>query len=180
MSRLTRSPKLNIKLPQQRIPSGSRNPRGWGEITQGIRARGNPALAGTMQRQEPAGDPPQDWPGTRPEWAVQWGLQQNGLVDGLDFTYLARLPGVGASYYSTVDFLIEDYNIAIEVQGKYWHYGQGSDKIMKDIFRVAAYAGQGIKVIFIDEPDALEDPVYFTREALEGYDHSHVSTGRPN
>lgn len=172
--------KLNIKLPQQRIPSGSRSPRGWGKITQGIRARGATQLAGSMQRQEPAGDPPDDWTGTRPEWAIQWGLMKNGLTDGLDFTYLARLPGVGSSYYSTVDFLVESYNIAIEVQGKYWHYGQGSDKIMKDLFRVAAYQGQGIKVIFIDEPDALSDPVYFVREALEGNDHSHVVTGRVN
>lgn len=172
--------KYDIHLPQQRIPSGSRNPRGWGALTQGSRARGLSGLAGTMQRQEPAGDPPEDWMGTRPEWAVQWGLMKAGLVDGLDFTFQARLPGVGASYYSTVDFLITDYNIAIEVQGKYWHYGQGSDKIMTDIFRVNAYAGQGIKVIFIDEPDALADPVYFVREALEGNDHSHVTTGKAN
>jgi hypothetical protein len=133
-----------------------------------------------MQRQEPAGDPPADWPGTRPEWAVQWGLTRNGLVDGLDYTYQARLPGVGSSYYSTVDFLIETYSIAIEVQGKYWHMGQGSDKIFNDMFRVSAYARQGIKVIFIDEPDALEDPAYFVKEALEGNDHSHVSTGKVN
>lgn len=171
--------KTTISLPQQRVPAGSRNPKGWGTISQGIRARGFPGAA-AFRQQEPAGDPPPDWMGTRPEWAVQWGLERNGLVDGLDFTYLARLPGVGASYYSTVDFMVHDYNIGIEIQGKFWHYGQGSDKIMKDLFRINAFAGQGIKIIFIDEPDALSDPIYYVREALEGNDHSHVVTGRPN
>jgi hypothetical protein len=171
--------KTNITLPQVRIPSGSRNPAGWSSTLRGIRGRGFPGAA-RLQQQEPAGDPPQDWPGTRPEWAVQWGLERNGLADGEDFTYQARLPGVGTSYYSTIDFLVPDFNIGIEVQGKFWHMGQGSDKILSDIFRVNAYAGQGIKIIFIDEPDALADPIYYVREALEGNDHSHVTTGKAN
>jgi hypothetical protein len=174
-----RKVRTDVTLPQVRVPSGSRNPSGWGPLSQGTRTRGLPG-ANTLRIQEPAGEPPADWPGTRPEWAVQWGLQKNGLVDGLDFTYQARLPGVGSSYYSTIDFLVNDYFIGIEVQGKFWHYGQGSDKIMTDIFRVSAYAGQGIKVIFIDEPDALADPAFYVREALAGIDHSHVVTGRMN
>lgn len=174
--------KTTISLPQVRIPSGStgtRNPAGWSSQLRGIRGRGFPGAA-DLQEQEPAGDPPPEWRGTRPEWAVQWALTRIGLTDGLDFTFLARLPGVGSSYYSTVDFLIIDYNIGIEVQGKYWHYGQGSDKIMSDLFRISAFAGQGVKIIFIDEPDALADPIYFVKEALEGNDHSHVITGRAN
>lgn len=173
--------KLDITLPQQRIPksiTGTKNPPGWGSINVSLRTAGFKG-AGKLRREEPAGDPPPDWPGTRPEWAVQYGLIRNGLQDGLDFTYQARLPGVGAGYYSTVDFLIPDYTIGIEVQGKYWHYGQGSNKIYTDMFRVSAFAGQGIKIIFIDEPDALSDPVYYVKEALRGNDHSHITnTGK--
>ncbi len=167
-----------IKLPSVKIPRGAtitRNPKGWGSLNIRVRAKGA-ASALKLKPQEPAGDPPDWWPGTRPEWAVQWGLEHNGMVDGLDFTYQARLPGVGAGYYSTVDFLINDFNIGIEVQGKYWHYGQGSQKIYTDLFRVSAFAGMGIQIIFIDEADALSDPRYYVAEALQGNDHSHVRT----
>ena len=176
------STKTSIKLPQVKMPRvarGSRNPPGWGSTEVSIRGRGFPGAA-QFRPIEPAGDPPPEWTGTRPEWAIWWGLTKTGLQPGLDFTYLARLPGVGSGYYSTIDFLVPSYGIGIEVQGKYWHYGQGSDKIFKDMFRVNAFAGQGIKVIFIDEPDALTDPIYFVREALQGNDHSHVQTGRIN
>jgi hypothetical protein len=129
-----------------------------------------------MKQPDPAGEPPKDWMGTKPEWSVFWGLQKNGLVEGIDFTYLARLPGVGAGYYSQVDFLMPYYFIGIEVQGKYWHYGQGTQKIMSDQMRVALFAGQGIEIIFIDEEDANSDPIYYVKEALRGIDHSHVTS----
>ncbi len=161
-----------IKLP--RLPSGSRNPPGWGRTNINVRAKGSP-YTNKLQRPRPAGNAPEWWTGTEPEWCIYWGLEKNGLVAGNDFTYQARLPGVGAGYYSQVDFLILHYNIAIEVQGKYWHYGQKSRKIFTDIFRVSAFAGQGIKVIFIDEKDAYDDPEYYVSEALRGIDHSHVT-----
>jgi len=175
--------KTTITVPDVRIPRtviGVRNPPGWGSLDIRIRAAGAPSVQKDFQKVEPAGDPPDDWTGTRPEWAIFWGLQRNGLQPGEDFTYLANLPGVGAGYYSQVDFLIPDYQIAIEVQGKYWHYGQGSRKIFTDMFRVAAFQNQGIHVIFIDETDALDDPRYYVSEALKGNDHSHVvNTGKP-
>ena len=170
-TRKLRTPLPSVKLP--RIRSGTRNPPGWGQLNQGTRGRGHP-LASDMKQPEPAGDPPADWTGTRPEWAVYWGLENNGLTEGLDFTYQARLPGVGAGYYSQVDFLMDSYNIGIEVQGKYWHYGQGTQKVATDMFREQLFAGQGIQIIFIDEEDALTDPKYFVSEALKGVDHSHV------
>lgn len=166
----------SVKMP--RVKSGSRNPAGWGNLDIAIRGRGSP-IAGKLTRPEPAGDPPEDWTGTRPEWAVYWGLRTNGLQEGDDFVYQARLPGVGAGYFSQVDFLIESYSIGIEVQGKFWHYGQGTQKILTDMFRENAFAGQGIKIVFIDESDALEDPRYYVGEALRGNDHSHVkNTGK--
>jgi hypothetical protein len=181
MAKRDQHTKTTITIPQVKLPQGAsntRNPPGWGSLKVRIKGQGSP-LAGRMKIEEPAGEPPPTWPGTRPEWAVQWGLEHNGLVDGLDFTYQARLPGVGAGYYSTIDFLLPDFGIGIEVQGKYWHYGQGSAKIFTDLFRVSAFAGQGIHVIFIDEGDALADPQYYVKEALQGNDHSHViNTGK--
>jgi hypothetical protein len=180
---------LTIPLPNIPLPRRTavpRNPKGWGTTRISLRARGLAGLGSTFHQPEPAGDPDPAWQaqypaGTRPEWAVYWALSKPlHMIPGLDFYYQARLPGVGASYYSTVDFLIPDFNTGIEVQGKFWHYGQGSQKIFKDVFRVQAFAGQGIKVIFIDEPDALSNPTYFTEEALRGVDHSHVTSGRKN
>lgn len=175
------SSKQTVALPNVKIPrgaSGTRNPPGWGSLNVRIRGQGFPGAL-NLKPIEPAGNPPNTWPGTRPEWAVQWGLEHSGLVDGRDFVYQARLPGVGAGYYSTVDFLIYTFGIGIEVQGKYWHYGQGSQKIFTDLFRVSAFASQGIQVIFIDEIDALTDPTYYVKEALLGNDHSHVrNTGK--
>jgi phosphoketolase len=50
---------------------------------------------------------------------------------------------------------------------------------MTDMFRAAAFQGQGYTIIFIDEEDANQDPAYFVKEALEGNDHSHVrNTGK--
>jgi hypothetical protein len=178
----------NIPLPNIRLPrrvSVPRNPPGWGTTNIDLRARGIPALRGEFNAQEPAGDPAPQWQatypnGTRPEWAVWWGLTKIGLDPNYDFEYQAKLSSTGAGYYSTIDFLVTSYYIGIDVQGKFWHYGQGSQKIFKDIFRVQAFASVGVKVIFIDEPDALRDPVYYVKEALAGVDHSHVTSGRKN
>lgn len=127
-----------------------------------------------MKSQEPAGDPPEDWTGTRPEWAIWWALERLGYSAEDDFVYQAKLPGVGSSYYSTVDFLIHSVNIGIEVQGRYWHYGVGSDKEYHDTMRATLFAAQGITIIFIDEQDCLDDPMYYVQEALEGNDHSDI------
>lgn len=167
---------LNVALPKiPRANTGSRNPPGWGATEIKLRARG---ATGTNQSriQEPAGEPHPEWNGTRPEWAVFWALGKLGKKPGDDFVYRPKLTtGWTSSGESEVDFLIPDYNIAIEIQGRFWHYGQGSRKVINDIMRVASFALMGIKIIFIDEPDALSDPIHFTKEALEGNDLSHVN-----
>lgn len=168
--------KTKVTLPSVKMPTvakGTRNPKGWAATEVSIRGRGWFG-AGALKRKEPAGNPPVEWTGTRPEWAIYWALGSIGLDPNSDFTYAARLPGVGTSYYSTVDFLMHDYDIGIEVQGSYWHMGQGSERIFHDELRAVLFASQGMKVIFIDEQDCLDDPIFFTKEALEGVDHSSV------
>lgn len=175
-----RKVKTNIRLPSVSIPrgaTGSRNPPGWGATEINLRGAGAAGVS-NLRKPEPAGDPPPEFTGTRPEWAIWWALEKLGKLPGEDFSYEARQPGVGASGQAQVDFLIHSVSIAIEVQGRFWHYGQGSKKVTNDILRVSEFARQGIKVIFIDEPDALSDPIYYVKEALEGNDHSHVNRMR--
>lgn len=168
----------NIALPQVKIPrvlTGSRNPPGWGATEINLRAAGASGAA-SPRKPEPAGDPPPGWTGTRPEWAMRWGLEKNGLVPGEDFLYRPQLTtGWTSSGEAEVDFLVPGNSIAIEIQGRFWHYGQGTRKIINDIMRVSQFALMGLKIIFVDEPDALSDPIYYAKEALEGNDHSHVN-----
>lgn len=170
-----RPAKLSIDIPNVRLPTGlgrvPQNPPGWNTTEITIREAGLEGAESYRDR-EPAGEPPGWWNGTRPEWSIYWGLQRNGLEPAVDFTYKAMLPTVGSSYYSNVDFVIPKFFKAIEVQGIYWHYGQGTDKQIQDELRRALIENYGITVIFIDEPDALSNPEYYVREALAGRDHS--------
>lgn len=171
--------KRTIPLPEVSLPrltSVPRNPPGWNTTEVSIRNRGD-AAATKFQPVEPAGDPPPDWAGTRPEWAVYWALLMLKLSPAADFQYQANLPGVEMSYYSTLDFYLPDLRIGIEVQGTFWHIGLGSDRSYTDTLRRVSYAQQGVTVVLIDEPDALADPIYFTREALAGNDYSVQSKG---
>ncbi len=176
-------PRLSIKLPPSvRLPGIPRAPRGFGRFREmALLPRGERA-AERFTVSEPAGDPPDWWralypTGTKPEWAVYWALLQMGYRDGEDFFYLVVVPGVGHSYWSQVDFFFPDTKIVIEVQGIYWHYTLGSERQARDIFRQAAFAQRGIEIVFIDEDDALRDPLYYTREALRGRDHSKIRRG---
>jgi len=112
---------------------------------------------------------------TLPEWAVWWGLLKNGRLPDVDFDYTSVLVGVGISYYSTIDFLLAKDKLGIEVQGEYWHYGLGSNKEYHDLQRYLYFQAQGIQVVFIDEEDALRDPVYYVAEALAYRDHSKIA-----
>lgn len=164
-----------------RFPGLPREPRGWGRSETTITPRGL-REANRFQAQEPAGDPPLWWrqqypSGTRPEWAIYWALTRMGFRDGEDFIYQAVLPSVGRSYWSQVDFLVPDFQLGIEVQGLFWHYALGSERQQRDILRVAYFADRGIDIVFIDEDDALRDPMYYTSEALQRRDHSKLRRG---
>jgi hypothetical protein len=43
--------------------------------------------------------------------------------------------------------------------------------------RIAYFAERGIDVVFIDEDDALRDPLYYASEALQRRDHSKIRRG---
>ena len=69
-------------------------------------------------------------------------------------------------------------DLAINVQGEYYHYGLGATYMQNDIIIRQQIAGQGINLIFIDENDVLEDVDYYVREALNYKDHSKLGGGR--
>jgi len=159
------------------LPSVPRNPPGWGRTEVAVRRRSLPFL-NSFREQEPAGDPPGWWkaqyPGaTRPEWAVWWGLERNGKQPNLDFVYRQVLMGLGVGYYSTVDFMLPRDNIALEVQGDYWHYFD-AERQYRDIERFNRLTNEGINLIFIDEEDALKRPIWIVQEALALRDHSRL------
>lgn len=178
------SQKVSIRLPQvrkPRLPGLPREPKGWGRSEATLLPRGMRGLE-TFRVQEPAGDPPPWWlerypGGTRPEWSVFWALLQLGYHPEEDFIVHAVLPGVGRSFYSQVDFYFPELRIGIEVSGLYWHYTLGSERQERDLFRLLYFAERGIQVIFIDEDDALRDPIYYVKEALQGRDHSKLRRG---
>lgn len=95
---------------------------------------------------------------------------------GIEFIYQSPLFGgrtIRGGY--VIDFLILDPpDLAINVQGEFWHYQRGSEVMATDKMARAQMAGQGIVLIFIDESDILEDVRYYVGEALQYRDHSRL------
>ena len=124
---------------------------------------------------------PLNWEGSLPEYLVYESLTESfGKLAGVDFTYQSSLLG-GRLFKGGVvlDFLFNNPpDLAINVQGEYYHYGMGATFIQNDIIVRQQMAGDGINLIFIDENDILNDVDYFVREALNYKDHSKLGGGR--
>ena len=76
-----------------------------------------------------------------------------------------------------LDFLFPDRNLAVNVQGVYYHYEFGVESKARDTMARASLAGDDITLIFIDDDDLLQDPKYYCREALNYRDHSRLGGG---
>lgn len=112
---------------------------------------------------------------TLPEWYVYWALTVRLKKEqGVDFSYRSETTyNQGLSGSTQLDFEMHDGSgIAMEIQGDFFHYQQGTSKIIIDQVRAEALAGTWT-VINLDEDDVLRDPEYYTREALAGNDHSY-------
>lgn len=127
--------------------------------------------AGTGASKDPWLEQPPTWKGTLPEWAIQWAHLRMGFKDGQDFAY--QYPVLG----NPVDFFEFDLQIAIQVQGLYWHYGFGAAKQQLDFEQKIRIEATGITVIAIDEDDALDNPIFYLAEARQGKDHSLRMSG---
>ena len=110
---------------------------------------------------------------TLPEWYIYWALERLGKKPNVDFVYRGETEFASLSSQTQLDFqMLDGSGIAIEVQGDYFHYQQGSAKLVLDRVRAGELANQWT-VIDIDEDDALRNPIYYTQEALLGRDHSY-------
>ena len=121
---------------------------------------------------------PDDWPGSAPEYIAYQTFVELGLEPGNDFTYQSPLMGGRMDKGGLVlDFLFPDRNLAVNVQGVYYHYEFGVESKARDTMARASLAGDDITLIFIDDDDLLQDPKYYCREALNYRDHSRLGGG---
>lgn len=126
----------------------------------------------TAQLQSPA-----NWLGSVPEWLVYTVLIRLGLEPGVDFTYQSAFFGGRLEKGGIViDFLFSNPpDLAINVNGIYYHYNQGVTTQARDIIARQQLVGEGITLIFIDEDDLERDARFFVSEALKFQDHSRLS-----
>jgi very-short-patch-repair endonuclease len=121
-------------------------------------------------------EPPEDWTGTEPEWAINWALTKLKA----DFDFQHNVAG-GRRFVGGIvaDFVVyEPTEVMIQVQGVYWHYELGSEKQERDALQRAIVESKGWIVINIDEDDAMRDPIFYTEEALRHIDHSKTAYSR--
>ena len=122
---------------------------------------------------------PADWVGSIPEYVAYQTFIKLGLEPGQDFTYQSPLMGGRLDKGGfVIDFLFtEPPDLAVNVQGVYYHYEFGVEAKARDLMARSALAGQNITLVFIDDDDLLSDPTYYCREALNYQDHSRLGGG---
>ena len=122
---------------------------------------------------------PNSWPGSVPEYVAYSTFIELGREPGQDFTYQSPLMGGRLDKGGfVIDFMFSDPpDLAINVQGVYYHYEFGVEAKARDVIARASLAGQNITLIFIDDDDLMSDPRYYCREALNYRDHSRLGGG---
>ena len=122
---------------------------------------------------------PPSWPGSLPEYIAYITFEQLGKVPGEDFSYQSsRMGGRLDKGGVVLDFVYTNPpDLAVNVQGVYYHYETGVNTQARDIFARAQVEGAGVRLIFIDDDDLFRDPEYYCREALNYRDHSRMAGG---
>ena len=163
-----------MSRPLLRANAGMRMPKGWSLSPSDVLVR-FPKAQGE-QSADPAGDPPDNWTGTKPEWSIYWAFTKLNYEPNNDFIYQQQVPGLGAGALSVVDFFIPEIKLAIEIQGTFWHLGQGTQKEYSDELRRATIAQSGVGLGFIDEQDAIERPIEILKLTILGGEKSRLDT----
>ena len=122
---------------------------------------------------------PDNWQGSGPEYLAYSTFIELGREPGQDFTYQSPLMGGRLDKGGfVIDFMFTNPpDLAINVQGVYYHYEFGVEAKARDVMARASLAGQNITLIFIDDDHLLSDPRYYCREALNYRDHSRLGGG---
>ena len=122
---------------------------------------------------------PANWEGSIPEFIAYQAFVKAGKLPGIDFTYQSPLLGGRMTKGGAVlDFeFTNPPDLAVNIQGVYYHYEFGVDQKARDTMTRVQMAGLGITLIFIDEDDLLKDPNYYVGEALNYRDHSRIGRG---
>jgi len=122
---------------------------------------------------------PSNWEGSLPEYVAYQTFIELGLEPGQDFTYQSPLMGGRLDKGGfVIDFMFnEPPDLAVNVQGVYYHYEFGVESKARDIMARASLAGQNITLVFIDDDDLMRDRMYYCREALRYQDHSRLGGG---
>jgi len=120
----------------------------------------------------PFPEPSEDWVGSRPEWAVYYALLRLGMKG--KFTYQSpQLGGRTARGGAVLDFYLPSLDLAINVQSAFYHYASTPQQARGEMQKIQL-ENMGIRVIYIEEEDALREPIYYVREALAGRSHSKI------
>jgi hypothetical protein len=122
---------------------------------------------------------PSNWEGSVPEYIAYQAFVRLGKQPGQDFTYQSPVMGGRMDKGGfVIDFLFTDPpDLAVNVQGVYYHYEFGVEAKARDVIARASMAGQNLTLIFIDDEDLMKDPMYYCREALNYRDHSRLGGG---
>ena len=117
---------------------------------------------------------PEGWEGSKPEWIFYASLVELGYQPDEDFSYQSPLMGGRLDKGGIViDFMFNNPpDLAVNVQGVYYHYELGAQTTARDIFARQSLAGMGITLVFVDEDYLEQDPLGTTREALNYKDSS--------
>ena len=120
---------------------------------------------------------PEWWAGSGPEYLCWQALLKLGLQPDIDFRYQSQTSGGRQEKGGRViDFEIFDPpDIAINVQGVFYHYEKGAAVRQSDILTREYLATMGIKLIFVDEDDLIDDARAIVADALAGIDRSRFS-----
>jgi hypothetical protein len=123
----------------------------------------------------PAGVPA-SFPGSLPEYLCFITLLSLRKRVGVDFIFQSSILGGRTEKGGLIiDFqFINPPDLAINIQGEYFHYRQGRAVVANDILTREILAGEGIKLIFIDAEDIGRDRFFYVLEALNYKDHSQL------
>ena len=129
----------------------------------------------TFRPVQPLPQPPEWFVGSWPEYLVWAELEDQGYVDGVDFTYQSGLFGGRLNLGGLIiDFLFNrPAGLAINVNGRYFHYNRpGTVQPGRDAYAKAQMASLGYTLVFIDDFAVLQDTAYYVTQALAFQDFS--------